>query len=124
MRKLPFATNSFDAVVSIHVLYHASASGLRRAVDEASRVLRPSGTFIGTLLSKRTWKFGEGEEIEPGTFVQARGPEAGVPHSYVDEAGARALFSGFDLESLDHEEWRDENDAVHAHWNIVARRRP
>src|SRR5688572_17343354 len=42
---LPFADESFDAVVSIDVLCHSGVVE-RQAVEEASRVLRPGGLFL------------------------------------------------------------------------------
>ena len=125
MRELPFPDDSFDAVVSIHVIYHSTSGGLGQALSEVRRVLRPGGTFLVTLLSTRTWKYGEGEQVEADTFVQARGPEAGVPHHYVDEPAARAILvdaAGLAIEALDHEERHDEDGTLHAHWNVIARR--
>lgn len=37
----------------------------------------------------------KGTEIEPGTFINDSGKEAGVPHHYFDEAGIRELFTGW-----------------------------
>lgn len=42
---LPFADDSFDAVVSIDVLCHSGVVE-RQAVEEAARVLRPGGLFL------------------------------------------------------------------------------
>jgi SAM-dependent methyltransferase len=123
MTALPFADRAFDAVISIQVLYHATRAGMERAFAEIARVLPPGGPFIVSLLSTRTWKFGEGEQLEPLTYVQPRGLEAGVPHHYCDEAEARALLSGFDIERLELDEHPDEDGNIDSHWEIRARRR-
>jgi SAM-dependent methyltransferase len=122
MHTVPFATGPFDAVLSIHVLYHASRAGMQSSMAEIGRVLRPGGLFIGTLLSTRTWKYGEGEMLEPQTYVQPRGPEAGVPHHYCDEAEARSLLSGFSLLELHLDEFSDEAGELQSHWEFLAER--
>jgi len=43
---LPFADNTFDIVLAMHMLYHASDKD--RAVSEIARVLKPGGTLIAT----------------------------------------------------------------------------
>jgi SAM-dependent methyltransferase len=123
MGALPFASASFGAVIAHHVLYHGGAADVRRAVGEAGRVLRDEGLFVGTLLSTRAWKYGEGRRVEPSTYVQERGPEAGVAHHYCDEAGARALLAGFDVDGLALDEFSDDDGNRHSHWRFVATRR-
>jgi SAM-dependent methyltransferase len=123
MRAQPYPDGCFDAVVAHHVLYHARREGVRAAVAEAARVLRDEGLFVGTLLSTRSWKHGAGERLEPMTYVQERGPEAGVPHHHCDEPAARALLSGFDVDSLALDEFSDEDGDRHSHWQFVATRR-
>ncbi len=125
MRALPFRSDRFGAVIAYHVLYHGRRAEVRRAFTEVARVLRDEGLFVGTLLSTRTWKYGEGRRLEQLTYVQERGPEAGVPHHYCDEAEARALLAGFDVDSLALDEYSDDEGHRHSHWEFVAiRRRP
>jgi SAM-dependent methyltransferase len=124
MHALPFASGRFGAVIAYHVLYHGLREEVGRALDEVARVLRTGGTFVGSLLSTRAWKFGEGDRLEPLTYVQARGPEAGVPHHYCDEEEARALLAGFDVDRLELDEHTEDDGHRHSHWRFVARRRP
>jgi len=124
MGALPFASGSFGAVIAHHVLYHGVAADVLRAIREAGRVLHDEGLFVGTLLSTRTWKYGEGRRLESSTYVQERGPEAGVAHHYCDEAGARALLHGFDVDGLALDEFSDDDGNRHSHWRFVATRRP
>jgi len=44
MTALPFAADSFDAVVGVHILH--LVPGWLRALDEALRVVRPGGAFL------------------------------------------------------------------------------
>src|SRR5215831_944624 len=123
MGALPFASASFGAVIAHHVLYHGPVADVRRAIREAGRVLRDEGLFVGTLLSTRAWKYGKGRRLEPSTYVQERGPEAGVAHHYCDEAGARSLLAGFDVDGLALDEFSDDDGNRHSHWRFVAMRR-
>jgi SAM-dependent methyltransferase len=122
MRRLPFVGDRFGAVIAHHVLYHATVDGMRSALAEVGRVLCDEGTFAGTLLSTRTWKHGEGRCLERLTYVQERGPEAGVAHHYCDEAEARALLAGFDVDSLELDELISEAGHRHSHWQFVVTR--
>ncbi len=125
MRALPFSDCRFDAVIGHHALYHATREGVGRALGEVHRVLRDEGLFVGTLLSTRAWKYGEGRCLEPLTYVQARGPESGVVHHYCDEAEARDLLACFDVDSLALDEFSDDGGHRYSHWQFVAtRRRP
>jgi SAM-dependent methyltransferase len=123
MRTLPFGSARFGAVVAHHVLYHGRAADVRRAIAEAGRVLCDEGLFVGTLLSTRAWKHGEGRRLETSTYVQERGPEAGVVHHYCDESGARELLAGFDVDGLALDEFSDDDGSRHSHWRFVAIRR-
>ncbi len=124
MGALPFAGDRFDAVIAHHVLYHARRAGVRCALDEVERVLCDEGMLLGTLLSTRSWKHGEGRCLERATYVQERGPEAGVAHHYCDEAEARDLLAGFDVDSLALDEFSDDDGHRQSHWQFVAIKRP
>ncbi|MBO0792518.1 MAG: class I SAM-dependent methyltransferase, partial [Ktedonobacteraceae bacterium] len=47
---LPFADESFDAVIANHMLYHIP--DLNRALGEIQRVLKPSGHFYATTFGR------------------------------------------------------------------------
>ena len=49
LETLPFAENSFDAVVVSEVLEHLTPAVMRLALSEISRVLVPGGHIIGTV---------------------------------------------------------------------------
>ncbi|HLK23014.1 MAG TPA: class I SAM-dependent methyltransferase [Bryobacteraceae bacterium] len=55
MRKLPFPDASFDAIVSAYAIDHLNEEGIRSALSEASRVLKPKGEFLLMLVYKDTW---------------------------------------------------------------------
>lgn len=49
---LPFADNSFDAIIQIEVLRYLDRSEIRQALAEMKRVLRPSGKVLVTLVNR------------------------------------------------------------------------
>lgn len=53
MDALPFADQSFDHILSWNVIYHGDEDILLRTIAEIRRVLKPGGTYLGTMLSKR-----------------------------------------------------------------------
>jgi ubiquinone/menaquinone biosynthesis C-methylase UbiE len=55
MRQLPFAANTFDAIVSAYTFEHLGRNGIRESMVEASRVLKPGGEFLLMVLAKDFW---------------------------------------------------------------------
>jgi SAM-dependent methyltransferase len=121
MQAVPFTAGSFDAILSIQVLYHATRRGMQTALAGIERMLRPEGLFVGSFLSTRAWKHDEGEMLEPGTYVQPRGPEAGVPHHYCDETETRELLQAFRIVEMRLDEHFDDAGDRHSHWEFVVR---
>jgi SAM-dependent methyltransferase len=107
---LPFPDGSFDYALAWNVIYHGDAMALERAVAEVRRVLRPGGLFQATLLSKRHFKYGQGIEISPNTFVIPDEDEKGHPHHYADEAEARALLGDLRLLEITDRAHRRDDD--------------
>ncbi|HID87167.1 MAG TPA: class I SAM-dependent methyltransferase [Anaerolineae bacterium] len=120
MTALPHPDRLFDAVISTYVIYHNPLALIQRSVDEIQRVLRPSGLAFLTLISTRASKYGQGEEIEPHTFIPTAHAEEGVVHHYFDEARARALLADFRILelALEEHEWPDDagRPRRHSHW--------
>ena len=55
MRKLPFEAGSFDAIVSAYAVDHLNREGIRQALAEAARVVKPGGDFLLILVSNDGW---------------------------------------------------------------------
>ena len=121
MTELPFADHTFDHVLSFNVIYHGDPLIVGAAVREITRVLKPGGTYQGTMLSKRNAKYGKGEEIAPNTFVEdAVEPEDSDkihPHYYCNAAELVELFSDFELLSLID---REHVKPGSWHWHMLA----
>jgi len=120
-RQLPLVASSVDLVVCWNVIYHGTRDDLALAVAEIARVLRPGGTFLATLLSKRNAACGRGAEVAPDTWVNVDDPEKAHAHCYTDAADVTSLLmTDFDLRRLVDVEHRTPGSW---HWHFVAERR-
>jgi ubiquinone/menaquinone biosynthesis C-methylase UbiE len=100
MTECPWPDATFHGVLTWDSLHHNTLSNIHAALETARASLVDGGVLMATLKSTRADSFGLGTEIEPGTFVQDSGWEAGVPHHYFDERGVRAAFAKWELLSL------------------------
>ena len=82
MTHLPFADQSMDGAISINVLQHGTVSATDRAVQEIERIRKPGCPFFFVVIGREDARCGEGDQIEPFTFVPHLGIEAGVPNHY------------------------------------------
>ncbi len=60
---IPFANDSFDAVVAWQVLYYNTYTSFQNAMTEIRRVLRPGGKFIGTMVAEDDISCTTGESL-------------------------------------------------------------
>lgn len=128
--QLPGGRNSYAAALSSHGYLHGTIPKLRLGFAELRRVLRPGAPVFITLGSIHDARFGLGVAYDETTFAPGDGDEAGVPHVYLDRAGALELLApSFTVESLDEVEadaiagrWAHEAPAGMCHWFVVARR--
>jgi ubiquinone/menaquinone biosynthesis C-methylase UbiE len=74
LTSLPFRDGCLDAMIAIATLYHGTLSTMRQALGEIHRVLRPGGLALLEFKSKKSFRYGKGEEIEPDTFIAERSP--------------------------------------------------
>lgn len=123
MTDLPFADAAFDHVLSWNVIYHGDGDVVARSIAEIARVLRPGGTFMGTMLSARRLPVerarAPGREIARNTWV-FEGPGDKVhPHYFCDARDLLALFAGFEVLSLVD---REHDSPGSWHWHLLAER--
>jgi SAM-dependent methyltransferase len=55
MRQMPIESAAFDAVVSAYSIDHLNRDGVRKALGEAARVLKPGGQFLLMVIAKDVW---------------------------------------------------------------------
>jgi SAM-dependent methyltransferase len=115
---IPHLADFFDAVICIYVIYHKTYAGMQQAVAEIHRVLKPGGLALISLQSRRGWRYRQGREIEPNTFILTDGADAGVPHHYSDLAEIADLFEHFAIRKIELEE-RLEGTKRHSHWKVL-----
>ena len=78
MRKLPFPDATFDGIVSSYAIDHLARDGVKVALHEASRVLKPGGEFLMAVIAKDGWltyTFGP-LLVHAGTRTSSYWPEA------------------------------------------------
>jgi len=122
MTVIPYPDQHFDAIVSTYVIHHNTLDNIRRCVAEMHRVLVPGGRVLATVQSKRGYRHGRGQEIEPDTFIPDTGVDAGIPHHFFDEARLRDLFAAFTVVSLVLDEGLEEGRYLHSHWVVTVER--
>ncbi|MEL7114340.1 MAG: class I SAM-dependent methyltransferase [Pseudomonadota bacterium] len=124
MHGLPFEDASFDHVLSWNVIYHGDETILLQTIAEIRRVLKPGGTYLGTMLSKRRLPHEQakypGREIGRNAWVfDAPGTDKIHPHYFCSAAELLALFQGFEclwLEDREHEK------PGSYHWHLMMER--
>jgi hypothetical protein len=99
--QLPAAQASMAAALSTHAYLHGTTAKLRAGLAELTRVLRPQARAYLTFGSIDDVNYGFGEQVDEHTFAPGDGPEAGIPHVYLDRATAIEFLRGYTIESLE-----------------------
>jgi SAM-dependent methyltransferase len=138
MLSLPYDADAFDYILAWHVIFHGDRQTTAQAIGEAARVLKPAGLFHFTLLSKKHFAFGRGQEVSPATFIlndedRNLADEAALddtlaakeeffrdrqhPHFYSNARDVLDLLpTQLELRSLRHVEHRPRS----FHWEVIA----
>jgi SAM-dependent methyltransferase len=118
MTRLPFCDGSFDALITIHVIFHNPLAGVRQSIAEIFRVLKPGGLALFTFQSTRSYRYGRGVELEPNTFLPDTGADTGVPHHYMDLEEVAHELTAFTIWQLVLEETKDSGYRS-SHWFVT-----
>jgi len=104
INKLPYADNSFDALLAYHVISHTDSVGIVNILNEMKRVVKPGGELYFTLCSKDSPSFQNNAytKLDENTVLKVDGPEQGIPHFYSDEQSLPYLLSGMTILKLRH----------------------
>ena len=123
MTALPFADGAFDHVLSWNVIYHGDEDVLRASIAEIARVLKPGGTFLGTMLSARRVPIerakAPGREISRNTWVFEGTGDKVHPHYFCNGRDLLELFSAFEVCRLED---REHETPGSWHWHLVLER--
>ena len=101
--ELPWPDASFDLVIDIFALYANTLDVIKLTLKEVDRVLKPGARFYSKLWGRNTTGFGQGREIEAGTYDNISiGPccEMGVSH-FFDRNEVLQIFSMFEIIVID-----------------------
>ena len=116
--RLPYAGGSFEALLSLYVIYHTTLDQMCEAVSEMHRVLRPGGLGLVTFLSTRSDRYRQGEEVAPNTFITSTGADSGTPHHFSDRAEVEELLADFARFEIELAETVDDGHR-HSHWQVL-----
>ena len=120
MTDVPYDDGYFDLIVAYNVIYHTTLSGMKAMVRLLEDKLRPGGYLFVTLKGTKEWTFGNGEEVEPDTYLA---PSKGVPIHYSTEAEIEALFPAFEIVSTTHFDYlKEKTGRHHERWELVLRK--
>jgi SAM-dependent methyltransferase len=122
MADIPSPDAFFDLIVAFNVIYHTTWEGMRAMAALLRRKLRPGGRLFVTLKSPATWYYGEGEQVEPGTFLRPRRPDRptkDVPVHFCTEDEADALFADFQVVAKRHVEQVQPSGKRLARWELT-----
>ena len=121
MKMLPYIDACFDAVITLHAIYHQKIRGIQKTFSEINRILKKDGFLLMNFLSKRTYSYGRGTRIEEGTFVEQEGIEKGVLHHFTDREEIEHLFKNFKI--IDSKLREEEVEGkLRSRWIVTARK--
>lgn len=95
MWALPYRTGAFGTVVASHSLYYADEDGLRVALKECQRVLRPGGQAYIALRSDADWRAslpGDPVGFSARYMKDNSGSEEGMTITFISQGQCRLLF--------------------------------
>ena len=121
-KKLPFAPSSFDAIIAIQVLQHASEKKIIECIGELSRILKDEGLIFITVCGRyskgklREYLVKTAKRTAPHTYVPTKGDENGLTHFIYNKALIKKHFRGFQLLAI----WKDKKD----YYCFIAKKKP
>jgi SAM-dependent methyltransferase len=105
------------------VIYHGDHDIVRQSIAEIARVLKPGGTFLGTMLSARRVPVerakAPGREISRNTWVFNADGDKRHPHYFCTAPDLLDLFAGFEVWQLQD---REHDTPGSWHWHLTMER--
>jgi hypothetical protein len=127
--QLPSRKGGYAAAISTHAYLHGNFAKIRAGIAELRRVLAPGAPVALVFGSIHDERFGFGTRVDDMTFAPGDGPEAGVPHAFLDSDAVEQALSGFTIEALDEVDvddivgrWAHGDDEItgRKHWFVLA----
>ncbi len=128
MLSMPYESRSLDCILCMNVIAHSDTEGVKQAISELERVLRPGGECYLTFGSKSSRAFKQDWPMvdENTKLFMVEGPEYKVPHFYADRALICELFSGFEIVNVRHvEDYFERDGEIRSsfHYHVLVRKR-
>lgn len=123
--RLPFLNTHFDAALSSYGIENASLPETKKALSELLRVVRDGGLMLVTLHSIKHWRFEQGKQIGPNTFLtfdKIEGKEFRFITHFFEKEDVERLFQELNLRILSIKEVVKIADKQRAHWIIVSKK--
>jgi len=118
---LPFCSQSFDCVISIHVIFHNPVMKLKFTLSEIWRVLKPGGMVLLTFNTIYSHRFEKGIELEPGTWLPDSGIDKGIPHHFSSFDDLADLMKEFKVCRVNLFE-SSVDSRLSSHWSVLAQK--
>jgi ubiquinone/menaquinone biosynthesis C-methylase UbiE len=118
MESLPFASDVYDGLICIQVIFHNILDGIKNTINEIHRVMRSGGQALLTFHSPRSYRFGRGIELEPSTYIPEIGGDAGVPHHFSSIRELAELLEDFIVKKIELIEFMDDNQYQQSIWLV------
>jgi len=95
IKKLPYKSNFFDALISVNVISHGNSKEVERYLDEVKRVVRPGGIIKLVLCSKQFLKkvsTKHTKKVDEGTYVNINTPDGNLEHHFFTKKEIKSFF--------------------------------
>lgn len=97
MKELPFEDDSMSFVYSYNSIFHMNKEDISQTIGEIKRVIKPGGLCFINLASIDDDRFGEGEKVGEGEYLQEEHGDM-VLHSYFSHNEAEKIFEKHGLD--------------------------
>ncbi len=133
MTACPFKDILFHGIICWDSLHHNTIDNIKKTVEVVQRHVVPNGLFMANVMSvsSRAGHHGTGREIEPFTYVNEKGHEAGIPHHFFDEERLRSLLEAWEIvvmaeQVVSYKETSKDTPKInpfsYSFWGFVARK--
>jgi len=103
MQYIPFADNSFDAIISFRVIQHNLFADILATFKEIERVLRKDGLLVMDLLrhDPNSERLKDSDILEPHTHAPRSGTEKGMPHHTFTKTEIFQILNSWNIKFFD-----------------------
>jgi len=91
----PFKAEQFDGILAMNVINHSRIAEAEQTFDDCNRMLKTGGLLCFKIIGREDARYGEGDQIEPHTFVPRQGIETGVPHHFFSDDELHRMLHQF-----------------------------